>query len=325
MTQVFLLKPVSICKLCAELSIKSVNSPISIYPSVLATPSSSPSFLFLTLSGTHGRNSLASLPLFLSGATGSRTFVSCQPSYNAADEPVRCFIHLHSLVVVFFLFLASTLIFFWTRDELSQSNFSILRFPHYPPKNLFFLVMLTVSSLVFTATKTVLCLTLVSLKLAELEILHEAPAVIRLGTFIISFFPVQVRTLRCSLLDYLFSVCNLWFKPWGVSRLLEYYNLQQAAILKRKRWVKTFPKVKKAANMFKQSYFLQGSPGPRGPPGEINLVDLRIIITEIIRELLPGGMHSFVLSRLDEQFCHKKCIELQAKIIFQNMFFNELY
>ena len=50
--------------------------------------------------------------------------------------------------------------------------------------------------------------------------------------------------------------------------------------------------------MLKQPYFLQGPPGPPGPPGEINLDGLRVIITEIIRELLPGGKHRFCFVKI---------------------------
>ena len=64
---------------------------------------------------------------------------------------------LQSLVVPLLLHLVSTYLFYWTGGALSQLNSSTNRFPRFPLKNLCFLVMLTVLSLLFAAMDTTFC------------------------------------------------------------------------------------------------------------------------------------------------------------------------
>ena len=78
---------------------------------------------------------------------------------------------------------------------LSYLNSSTYRSSRFPQRSLCFLVTLAVYFLVFSATKTVLYLALISLKLAESRILHAAPTVIRSLSPLISFCTVQLRTL----------------------------------------------------------------------------------------------------------------------------------
>ena len=77
---------------------------------------------------------------------------------------------LQSLVVSLLLFFVSTLLFFRTRDVLSHRNSSTRRFPRFPPKNLYSLVMLAVSSLVYAATDTAFSKVLISLAGPALEV-----------------------------------------------------------------------------------------------------------------------------------------------------------
>ena len=103
-------------------------------------------------------------------------------------SPIPCSLSL-------LLSLASTLVLSRTGGVLSHLNSLTHRFPRFPPRNLCFLVMLTVSSLVHAATDTAVCKVLISLGLAELKILHAAPADTRPRTSLISFCTVQLRTL----------------------------------------------------------------------------------------------------------------------------------
>ena len=100
---------------------------------------------------------------------------------------------LRSLAVSLLLSLVFT--FSWIGGVLSHLNSSTNRSPRFPLKNLCFLVILAVSSLVVAATDTAFRYILVSLGLAESRILHAAPADTRSKTPLISFCTVQPRTL----------------------------------------------------------------------------------------------------------------------------------
>ena len=79
---------------------------------------------------------------------------------------------------------------------MSHLNFLTHRFPQFSPRNLCFLVMLVVSSLIFTATDTAFYV-LISLGLAESIIFPGVPLDICPRTPLISFCTVQQWTF-CS-------------------------------------------------------------------------------------------------------------------------------
>ena len=100
-----------------------------------------------------------------------------------------------SLVVSLLLSLVSTLVLSRTGGVLSHRSILTHRFPQFPPKNLCFLVMLAVFSLVYAAMDTAFCQVLISRELAESRILSAVPADTRPRTSLISFCTVQQRTL----------------------------------------------------------------------------------------------------------------------------------
>ena len=108
--------------------------------------------LYLNLSG---RNCLL-FPPVLSDYNGSQDTHFFRGSMQLMSWPdgERYLRPLQSLVVSLLSSLVSTLVFSRIGGELSHRNFSILRFPRFPPRNLCSLVMLAVSSLLFTATDT---------------------------------------------------------------------------------------------------------------------------------------------------------------------------
>ena len=81
-----------------------------------------------------------------------------------------------------------------TGGVLSHLNSLTHRFPRFPPRNLCSLVTLAVCSFVFAAMNTTYCYALISLELAESEIL-AAPADTHPRTSFISFCTVQLWTL----------------------------------------------------------------------------------------------------------------------------------
>ena len=81
--------------------------------------------------------------------------------------------------------------FYRTGGVLSRLNSSTRMFPRFPLRNL--------CSLVFAATDTAYCQAFIFLGLTESRILHAAPADTRPKTPLISFYTVQLRTLRRSL------------------------------------------------------------------------------------------------------------------------------
>ena len=79
---------------------------------------------------------------------------------------------------------------------------------------------------VFAVTHVAFCLSLISVQSADLRILHAAPAVIQLETFLFSFYPVLLWTLRRSHFGDSFSKYELRRRPWGFSGLLGHRGLQ---------------------------------------------------------------------------------------------------
>ena len=123
--------------------------------SVLASLSSSSSFLFLKLSG---RNCLHPSPV-LSGYNGSPDTRFSRETTRLISWPngERYLCPPQSLVVSLLLSLVSTLLFSRTGGVLSHRNCSTQRFPRFPPRNLCSLVTLVVFSLVYAAMDTAFC------------------------------------------------------------------------------------------------------------------------------------------------------------------------
>ena len=156
--------------------------------SVLATLSSTPSFL-LPQTLWQELSSLSSCFIKLQWVPG-HFFL---PGNNAADEVARrgallvpsaipC--SLSSLISRIHSHLSRT------GGVLSHLNPSTHRYPRFPLRNLCSFVTLAVSSLVYAATNSAYCQTLISLGLAESRILHAVPADTRPRTPLISFFTV---------------------------------------------------------------------------------------------------------------------------------------
>ena len=110
---------------------------------------------YTKLCGRSGRNSLLSPPV-LSGynespdtrfSRGTTRLMSCPDGERYLCPP-------QSLVVTLLLSLVSTLVFSRTGGMVSHQNSLTHRFPRFPPRNLCFLVILAVSSLVYAATHT---------------------------------------------------------------------------------------------------------------------------------------------------------------------------
>ena len=190
--EVFLLKPVPFCTLFAGLG-STNKSAISLllYDSRSVLSSIFPS-TSISLAGT------VLSPAVLPGYNGSPdthfSWVTMRLMSWPVGEHYSC--PLQYLVV----FLVSTL-FSRTGGILSHQNSLTHRFPQFPPRNLCFLVILAVFSLVYAAANTGFCLVLISLGLAESRILSEASAGTHPSTPLISFCTVQLRTLcaACSL------------------------------------------------------------------------------------------------------------------------------
>ena len=159
--QVFPLNPVPFCTLFAGL--RSTNkSAISLFFSYYLTLAlSSPPcrllhlFSYLKLSSRSGRNCLLSPPVPL----GYNGYPDTRFSWGTT-QPISwpdgvCYLRPpQSLVVSLFLPLVSTLVLSRTGGVLSYRSFLTHRFPRFAPRNLYSLVMLAVSSLVFAATDT---------------------------------------------------------------------------------------------------------------------------------------------------------------------------
>ena len=159
--QVFLLKPAPFCTLFPGLG-STIKSAIFLFFSyyltlVLSLPSCPYLHLssYLKLCGRSGRNCLLSPPV-LSGYNGSPDTRFSWRTIQLMSwlDRVRYLCPLQSLVVSFLLPLISTLILSWTGGVLSHLNSLTHRFPRFPSRNLCSLVMLAVSSLIFTTMNT---------------------------------------------------------------------------------------------------------------------------------------------------------------------------
>ena len=155
--QIFPLKPAPFCTLFAGLG-STNKSAISLLllsdsRSVLATLSSPPSFLSSQTLWQiwQGLSSLSSCSIGLQWVPGHSFLLR----NDAADELARRGALLAPSSIPCSLFpLVSNLVLSRTGGVLSHLNFLTHRFPQFPPRNLCFLVMLAVSSLVFAATDT---------------------------------------------------------------------------------------------------------------------------------------------------------------------------
>ena len=157
--QVFPLKSAPFCTLFVGLGStnKSATSLLllSDFCSVLATLSSSPSFL-LPQSLWQIWQELFSLScsIRLQWVPGH----SFLPGNDSVDELARQgALHVFSAIPCDLSSLVFCLVFSRTESILSHLNSSTHRFPQFPPRSLCFYVMLAVFSLVFAATDTVFC------------------------------------------------------------------------------------------------------------------------------------------------------------------------
>ena len=112
---------------------------------------------YLKLCGRSGRSCLFSR--VLSGYSGSQDtrFSRGTTRLMSWSDGERYLRPPQSIVVSLLLSLVSTVLLSRTGGELSHLNSLTHRFPGFPTRNLFFLVMLDVSSLVFAATDTAFC------------------------------------------------------------------------------------------------------------------------------------------------------------------------
>ena len=162
--QVLPLKPVPFCTLFAGLGSTNQSAISLLFSSCLTLVLSSPPCPLLHLSsylklcGRSGRSCLLSLSI-LSGYNGSTD----TRFYRGTTRPIslpdgeRCLRPPQSLAVSLLLSVVSTLVFSRTGGVLSLRSILTHRFPRFPLRNLWPLVMLTVSSLVFAAMDTAYC------------------------------------------------------------------------------------------------------------------------------------------------------------------------
>ena len=162
--QVFPLKLVPFCTLFAGLGSTNKSAISLLFSFYLTLVLSSPPCPLLHLSsylklcGRSGRNSLFSPPV-LSDYNGSPDTrfsggTTLLMSWPCGERYLRL---PQSLVVSLLLSFIFTLFFSRTGGLLCHRNSLSHRFLRFPPRNLFSLVMLAVSSLVFAATDTVFC------------------------------------------------------------------------------------------------------------------------------------------------------------------------
>ena len=159
--QDFPLKPAPFCTLFPGLGSTNKSAIFVLFFSYLTLVLSSPPCLlfhlsfYLKLCGSSGRNCLLSSPV-LSDYNGSpvtrfprkTTRLMIWPDGERYLRPPQ------SLVGSLVLSLVSTLVFCRTGNVLSHRSSLTHRFPRFPPRNLCFLVMLAVSSLVYAAMDT---------------------------------------------------------------------------------------------------------------------------------------------------------------------------
>ena len=159
--QVFPLKPAPFCTLFAGLGNTNKSAISLLFSYYLTLVLSSPScpllhlFSYLKLCGRSGRNCLPSPPV-LSGYNGSPDTHFSRGTTRLMSWPDgERYLHPPlSLVVSLLLSLVSTLVLSRTGGVLSHRSSLTLRFPRFPPRNLYSLVMLAGSSLVYAAMDT---------------------------------------------------------------------------------------------------------------------------------------------------------------------------
>ena len=161
--QVFLLKPAPLCMLFAGLGSTNKLATFLLF-SHLTLVLSSPPYPLLIFRFTS--NSLADLEGTVLSFSSCSIRLQWVPRYwflsgnDTADELARrgaLLAPVQSLVVSLLFPFMSTYIFSRTGGVVSHCNFLTHRFHGFPPRNLCFLVMLTVFSLVFTAMNTAYC------------------------------------------------------------------------------------------------------------------------------------------------------------------------
>ena len=159
--QVFPLKPAPFCTLFAGLGSTNKSAISLLFSSYLILVLSSPPCPLLHLSfhlklcGRSGRNCLLSLSV-LSGCNGfpDTRFSRVTTRLMSWPDGVRCLRSPQSLVVSLLLPLVSTLAISRTGSVLSHRNYLTHRYPRLSPRNLCFIVMRAVFSLVYAATDT---------------------------------------------------------------------------------------------------------------------------------------------------------------------------
>ena len=157
---VFPLKPAPFCTLSAGLGNTIKSAIFLLFSSCLTLALSSPPCpllhlsCYLKLCGRSGRNCLLS-PVLLScnGSPGTR-FSRGTTQLMSWPDGERYLRPPQSLVVSLLLSLVSTLVLSRTGGVLSLRNILTPRFARFPLRNLCFLVMLAVSSLVYAAMDT---------------------------------------------------------------------------------------------------------------------------------------------------------------------------
>ena len=156
----FMLRPARFCNLLAGLS--STNRSATFLPLstnqiiALSLQHFRPSIYLLF--GTSGRNSFFIPSLFLTSCSGFRVirFFRMMTPAMSWPEKVRG-LTIYSPMYYLLLSFPFTLRLSRTGDVLSHLNSSIHKFPQYPQRNLFSLVTLVISSVVFVAKYTAFC------------------------------------------------------------------------------------------------------------------------------------------------------------------------
>ena len=157
--QVFPLKPAPFCTLFAGLGSTNKSAIylllLSDSRSVLTTLSSPPSFLLSQTLWRFGRSCLLFPPVLSDYNESPDTrFSRGTTRLMSWPDGARYLRPPQSLAVCLFLSLVSTLVFSRTGGVLSHQSVLTHRFSRFPPRNLCFLVIHAVSSLVFAAMDT---------------------------------------------------------------------------------------------------------------------------------------------------------------------------
>ena len=157
--QVFRLKPAPFCTLFAGLGSTNKSAIFLLFFSCLTLVLSLPPCpllhlsCYLKLCGRSGRNCLLSSCSIRLQWVPEHLFL---PGNNMSDELARrgVLLVLFAIIVVFLLLFHIRSCFAWTGDVLFHRSFLTHRFPRFPLRNLYSLIMLAVSSLVIVAMIT---------------------------------------------------------------------------------------------------------------------------------------------------------------------------